>query len=91
MAFTHDLIVLGANPTGLSIAAEARRSGVKRILLLGRMPTPTPDWAAELYGLTVRYEPGVERVEAIDEGGVDPAVFRQGRPQCAHDAPGDGG
>ena len=50
-----DLVVIGGNPAGLSLAAEAQEAGVARVLVLERGSTVTPVEAVGRYRLDVRY------------------------------------
>lgn len=50
-----DLIVIGGNTAGLSLAAEAREAGLARVLVLERGNTVTPTEAVGRYRLEVRY------------------------------------
>lgn len=61
----YDLIVVGAEPSGLAVAADAIKAGLSRVLVLAREKIPvTLDHAARL-GLEVRLDIG--DVE-VDEG-----------------------
>ncbi len=61
----HDLIVIGAGPTGLSIASDARQSGVEQILVLEPGENAIPAEAVGRFALSVRYQAIVEKIEAL--------------------------
>lgn len=50
-----DLVVIGGNTAGLSLAAEAQEAGLPRVLVLERSSTVTPHEAVGRYRLDVRY------------------------------------
>ena len=66
----HDLIVIGAGPTGLSVAAEARQSGLRHTLVLEAGSVATPSEAIGRYGLSVQFQAPVETVEEIRPGEI---------------------
>jgi ferredoxin/flavodoxin---NADP+ reductase len=58
----HDLIVVGSEPSGLAVAADAQRAGLSRVLVLA---TDTKPWAiaeASRLGLNVHFETTIERI-----------------------------
>jgi ferredoxin--NADP+ reductase len=61
----HDLIVIGAGPTGLSIASDARQSGVEKILVLEPGEHAIPADAVGRFAVSVRYQAAIEKIEAI--------------------------
>lgn len=65
-----DLIVIGAVPAGLSIAYEAGRAGVGRVLVLEPGDRAVPRAAVGRHGLTVRHQARVARIEPRGEGAV---------------------
>jgi ferredoxin/flavodoxin---NADP+ reductase len=67
---SFDLIVVGAGPTGLSLAASAERRGVERVLVVEPGQQAFPAEAVARYGITVRF--GFEPVEIclLEGGGV---------------------
>jgi ferredoxin/flavodoxin---NADP+ reductase len=60
---TYDLVVIGAGPTGLSIASHAQRRGLSNVIILEAGERAIPVDAVGRYGLAVRYQFGVERIE----------------------------
>ena len=50
-----DLVVIGGNPAGLSLAAEAKEAGLGRVVVLERGTSVTPAEAVGRYRLEVRY------------------------------------
>jgi ferredoxin--NADP+ reductase len=70
MALMYDLIVVGASPTGLSIAIDAQRSGLSRVRVLERSEVATPVEAVGRYHLSVRFGVDVVRAEPIRDGVV---------------------
>jgi ferredoxin--NADP+ reductase len=70
MALMYDLIVVGAAPTGLSLAIDAQRSGLGQVRVLERSETATPLEAIGRYHLSVRFGVDVVRAEPIPGGGV---------------------
>lgn len=69
MPTTHDLIVIGAEPTGLSIAVEAKRAGLD-VLVIGQAETATPMAAVGRYQLTVRFGTPVQSIDVLEDGSV---------------------
>ena len=67
MSTNHDLIVVGAGPTGLSIAVEAKRAGLD-VLVIGEAETATPMAAVGRYELTVRFGTPVESIDILEDG-----------------------
>ncbi len=70
MALMYDLIVVGASPTGLSLAIDAQRSGLNRVRVLERTETASPVEAIGRYHLSVRFGAEVVRAEPLRDGGV---------------------
>ena len=66
----HDLVVIGAGPTGLSIASAASRSGLERILILESSERAVPFEALGRFPVTVRFRAQVEKVEVVGENRV---------------------
>lgn len=62
---TYDLIVIGAGPTGLSIASRAQRRGLEQVLVLEAGQRAIPHEAVGRYQLSVRYQFQVERVKTL--------------------------
>jgi hypothetical protein len=60
---TYDLVVIGAGPTGLSIASHAQRRGLANVIVLEAGERAVPLDAVGRYGLSVRYQFGAERIE----------------------------
>lgn len=63
----HDLIVIGAGPTGLSIAGEASQSGLEHILVLEPSERAVPFEAVGRFPVVVRFRAPVEKVEIVGE------------------------
>lgn len=66
----YDLIVIGAGPTGLSVAVDAQQSGVDHILVLEAGEAAVPASVVGHYGLTVRFRAEVERIDEFRPGEV---------------------
>lgn len=60
---TYDLVVVGAGPTGLSIASHAQRRGLPKVLVLESGERAVPHGAVGRYGLSVRYQFSSARIE----------------------------
>ncbi|MDH4115915.1 MAG: hypothetical protein OEX04_10640 [Acidimicrobiia bacterium] len=67
---TYDLVVIGATPTGLSIASHAQRRGLDRVLVLEAGQASVPQAAVGRYGLSVRYQFSVDNVRELDDSVV---------------------
>ena len=67
--FDYDLIIIGGNPAGLSLAAEAQEAGLAKVLLLEASSSVTPSEAVGRYRLTVRYRVSITSITEI-EGGI---------------------
>jgi ferredoxin/flavodoxin---NADP+ reductase len=67
---TFDLVVIGAGPTGLSIASHGQRRGLQNVLVLESGERALPDAAVGRYRLSVRYQFVVDRVEVGPESVV---------------------
>ncbi len=61
----HDLIVIGAGPTGLSIASDARQAGVEHILVLEPSAQAIPAEAVGRFALSVRFQASIENIETL--------------------------
>lgn len=61
---TYDLVVIGAGPTGLSIASHAQRRGLGSVLVLESGERAVPVDAVGRYGLSVRFQFDIDRIEA---------------------------
>jgi ferredoxin--NADP+ reductase len=61
----HDLIVIGAGPTGLSIAGDARQSGLERILVLEPTSAAIPAEAVGRFALSVRYQAEIQNIDTL--------------------------
>ena len=61
----HDLIVIGAGPTGLSIAGDARQSGLEHILVLEPSSRAIPAEAVGRFALSVRYQAEIENIDTL--------------------------
>lgn len=70
MNHVHDLVVVGAGPTALSIAADAQGRGLGKVLVLAPGEEVVPSGAPGRYGLTVRFRQPVERTEVLASGQV---------------------
>ncbi len=64
---TYDLVVVGAGPTGLSIASHAQRRGLEQVLVLEPGQRAIPHEAVGRYRLSVRYQFAVERIKTLPE------------------------
>lgn len=62
-----NVIVLGGSPAGLSIAYEARRAGLDRVLVLEPGDRVTPAAIVGKAGLDVRFQAPTTRVEQLDD------------------------
>jgi ferredoxin/flavodoxin---NADP+ reductase len=67
---TYDLVVIGAGPTGLSVASHAQRRGLSNVLILEAGERAVPAAAVGRYGMSVRYQFAVERLENLGDGVV---------------------
>lgn len=65
---TYDLVVIGANPPGLSLAAEATEAGLEHVLVVERGPTATPSSAIGRFRLNVRYQCSITKI--VNAGGA---------------------
>lgn len=64
---TYDLVVIGAGPTGLSIASHAMRRGLERVVVLAGSDTVSPQEAMVRYALDVRHGFLVSRIESLPD------------------------
>jgi ferredoxin--NADP+ reductase len=60
---THDLVVLGGSPAGLSLAARSVRAGLERVLVLALPGAIVAEPAVSLGRVAVRHVSRVERIE----------------------------
>lgn len=67
---TYDLVVIGAGPTGLSIASHAMRRGLERVVVLVGGETVSPQEAMVRYALDVRHGFEVSRIESLPDESV---------------------
>lgn len=65
-----NVIVIGGNPAGLSVAYEARRAGMDGVLVVEGGDRVTPSAIVGRYGLEVRYQSLVRRIEQRDDDTV---------------------
>ena len=68
IAVNYDLIIIGGNPAGLSLAAESQEAGLQRVLVLEPSSSVTPFEAVGRYRLEVRYGVNVHSMSTADEG-----------------------
>lgn len=66
----YDLVVVGAGPTGLSIASHGQRRGLDQVLVLESRQRAVPHEAVGRYRLSVRYQFAVDRIKPIAESVV---------------------
>lgn len=64
----HDLIVIGAGPTGLSVASDATQSGLEHVLILEPGEQAVPQEAVGRFALSVRYKAPVEHIGSMPSG-----------------------
>ncbi len=62
-----NLIIVGANTAGLSVAYEAQRAGLDRVLVLEPGEQAVPAGAPGRHGLLVQFQTDVARLEERDE------------------------
>lgn len=67
---TYELIVVGAGPTGLTVASQAVRRGLRDVLVVEPGERAFPQEAVGRYGLTVRFRFVVLRMEELVGGDV---------------------
>ncbi len=76
-----DLIVIGGNPAGLSLAAEAQEAGLAKVLVLERGDSVTPTEAVGRYRLAVRY---LVEITAVTSQGDTVRVVTTDGPLTTH-------
>lgn len=64
----HDLIVIGAGPTALSVAGDAVQSGLEHVLVLAPGESAIPQDAVGRFALAVRYQAPVQNIEVMPAG-----------------------
>jgi ferredoxin--NADP+ reductase len=58
----QDLIVVGAEPAGLAVAADAQRAGLGQVLVLASGDGPPPTDAVGRLGIQIRFDTTVQRI-----------------------------
>ncbi len=66
----QDLIVVGAEPAGLAVAADAQRAGLAQVLVLASGDGPLPSAAAARFGIQIRFDTSVERIADGPKGSI---------------------
>ncbi len=64
---SHDLIVVGANPAGLSLAIDAGEAGVRDVVVLEKGTHAVPASAVGRHAVAVEYLVSVERMADLDD------------------------
>lgn len=65
---SYDLIIIGGNPAGLSLAAEAQEAGLEKVLVLEPTSSVTPFEAVGRYRLEVRYRVSITSITGTQQG-----------------------
>ena len=58
----QDLIVVGAEPAGLAVAADAQRAGLEQVLVLASGDGPPPSDSVGRLGIQIRFDTAVEHI-----------------------------
>jgi ferredoxin--NADP+ reductase len=66
----QDLIVVGADPAGLAVAADAQRAGLDQVLVLAAGEGPPPTEAVGRLGIQIRFDTTIQHIGDGPNGAV---------------------